>query len=181
MFDQKLFNKWQSNIKLIDISVMNYPVSIGFSTSGKVLLRYSLSPAPLVFQTVDECFASLTNEIKLLDPFTWIEENNHYKMIEFVGPKFSEFLCVPNITLNLSCDGDKTRQYKTKWEEAGVPFVQGTMIYLLSKEKGWCDTVRDTPHGWVAPEDWVIDQYRNNTLIQSALSRTFHWLKPIEN
>lgn len=33
----------------------------------------------------------------------------------------------------ISCDADKCHQYKMQWEAAGVPFVEGAMIYLITK------------------------------------------------
>lgn len=94
-----------------------------------------------------------------------LKEVNHYAFIEKYGKVFTEAVGLKhckNIAFNLSCDGDKTRQYKYEWETYGVPFVFGTMIYLLSKEMEFRDQIRDTDDGWVSPVDWVITVYRSD-------------------
>lgn len=62
----------------------------------------------------------------------------------------------------ISCDGDKCEQYKHKWELAGVPYVHGAAIYLLTKIPPYTDEVRNGPatNGqFVNPGDWVIASY----------------------
>ncbi len=55
--------------------------------------------------------------------------------------------------------GDKCYDYRTSWEEAHVPFYEGVAIYLLTYISPWAAEVRETPEGWTAPKQWVIDNH----------------------
>lgn len=57
--------------------------------------------------------------------------------------------------------GDKGYSYEGEWEENGISFNHGMMIFLLSYLKPFSKTVRETEKGWVAPCQWVIDNYKN--------------------
>lgn len=59
----------------------------------------------------------------------------------------------------ITAHGDKCYSYKRLWEDASVPFSHGVAIYLLSYLSPWSKEVRETAHGWVAPCQWVIDNY----------------------
>lgn len=56
--------------------------------------------------------------------------------------------------------GDKCYQYRDKLKSEGIPFHHGIAIYLLSYVKPYANEVRETDRGWVAPIDWVINNYR---------------------
>ena len=59
----------------------------------------------------------------------------------------------------VSAHGDKGYSYQSDWEEAGICFNHGMMLFLLSYVKPFSNTVRDTDKGWVNPCQWVIDNY----------------------
>lgn len=61
---------------------------------------------------------------------------------------------------------DKCDQYKQEWEEAGVPYEHGVMIYMLTFVSPFSENVRSTKNGWVAPEEWVIDTYFNKKFLE---------------
>lgn len=96
-------------------------------------------------------------------------QNNHYKYIEKYGNVFSDALGIDDVTKSLVADGDKCRQYKDQWEEAGVPFVIGSMIYIASKEYKYVSTVRQTENGWVDVCQWVIDKFKTDPEIIAAV------------
>jgi hypothetical protein len=55
--------------------------------------------------------------------------------------------------------GDKGYCYSDEWEEHGIPFHEGMVVYLLSYLAPWGNEVRNTDHGFVDPKEWVIDNY----------------------
>lgn len=61
---------------------------------------------------------------------------------------------------NFSASGDKYYSYRERWEEAGIPFFHGAVMYHLM-ELEYYKEVRDTPNGWVHPADWVIANYNS--------------------
>lgn len=95
--------------------------------------------------------------------------NDHYKYIEKHGKVFSGALGINDVTKSLVAEGDKCRQYKDQWEEAGVPFVIGSMIYIASKESKYANTVRQTDNGFVKPCQWVIDKFKTDPEIIAAV------------
>jgi len=52
--------------------------------------------------------------------------------------------------------GDKVDSFKRKFEESGIHFYHGVVIYLLSYIKPYSDECRQTKNGWVDPGDWII-------------------------
>lgn len=98
---------------------------------------------------------------------------DHY---EYLDKYFATFLKLLNLEYYvnfvsgiIACDGDKCYGYRYEWDAAGIPFSHGVAIYLLGKMEPYCHAVRDTANGWVAPDKWVIDNYKyfENVLIQS--------------
>lgn len=89
---------------------------------------------------------------------------NHYDWCEKYGGEFFKIVGInPSyVSSFLSCDGDKCYQYKERWENAGIPFVHGVLIYLITKSSPYVNEVRNTPNGWVDVCDWIIDNYTNN-------------------
>lgn len=59
---------------------------------------------------------------------------------------------------NFSADGDKYHQYKEIWKEHGIPYNHGAVLYHLMGLL-YADEVRNTPNGWIAPHQWVINNY----------------------
>ena len=55
--------------------------------------------------------------------------------------------------------GDKAYSYRYEWEQAGIPFPHGVALYLLTYRYPFDLEVRETEWGWVAPKDWVVDNY----------------------
>lgn len=55
----------------------------------------------------------------------------------------------------ITADSDKCEQYRKMWENAGVPYEHGVMIYLISKSNPYClEARRKVPVG-----QWVVDNY----------------------
>lgn len=46
--------RWQSYVKTKDHGSQDIPISIGFSTEGKIILRYTLSQTVSIFDTFTE-------------------------------------------------------------------------------------------------------------------------------
>lgn len=93
-----------------------------------------------------------------------LKAEDHYKFIEKYGKLFASHLNIKHITDMdhfSACDGDKTRQYKQQWHEYDIPLCMGTMVYFLSKFNLYCGDVRQTDHGWVPVEQWVISVVLN--------------------
>lgn len=97
------------------------------------------------------------------------EKDSHYTFIEKYGEQFSKEIGVPNIADLLSSHGDKAYGYRSDWEEAGIPFAKGVMIFLLSYINPYSYSVRNTAEGWVATDDWVIKMYESPSDIRKAL------------
>ena len=55
--------------------------------------------------------------------------------------------------------GDKCYQYRDRWAQHGIPFPHGVAIYYLTYTSQYGKESRETDNGWVAPCDWVIDNY----------------------
>lgn len=92
------------------------------------------------------------------------EKINHYQWLEI---NFEKFLI--NIGLDhphdynglITADGDKCYGYRSEWEKNNIPFHHGVAIYLLTNISPFSKEVRDTKKGWVAPKEWVIQNYNN--------------------
>lgn len=85
---------------------------------------------------------------------------NHYKYCE---KHLATFLSSLGINIDYSgligAHGDKCYSYRSEWEESGIPFPHGVAIYLLSGIRPYSKEVRQTENGWVAPDDWVLENY----------------------
>ena len=53
------------------------------------------------------------------------------------------------------CDSDKCTQYRDIWENNGIPFEHGVMIYLITKMKPYCNEARRT----ISASEFVIKYY----------------------
>lgn len=90
---------------------------------------------------------------------------NHYDYLNQHFMDFYQKVCEaeevkPNGWVNegiIVAHGDKCYGYKSQWEEAGLRFEHGVAIYLLTHCYPWGKEVRDTAKGWLAPDQWVID------------------------
>lgn len=86
---------------------------------------------------------------------------NHYPYLE---AHLFDFMAKVGVNVDsckglISAAGDKCHQYQRKWEDAGVPFQHGATIYMLTYCDPFSDEVRETGNGFVAPAQWVIDNY----------------------
>lgn len=92
----------------------------------------------------------------------WLDiRYNHYMWLEKYLPAFFEAVGVKwqgNAGI-ISAHGDKGSTYKRKWAEAGIHYHHGMAIFLLTYCRPYCNEVRETENGWVAPCDWVIKNY----------------------
>lgn len=79
----------------------------------------------------------------------------------------------------ISAHGDKFYSYRSGWEEAGVPFFHGAAIMLASYCQPYSKEVRETEHGWVQPDKWVIDNYERFKQFLPAIDK--HIPKDVEN
>ena len=87
--------------------------------------------------------------------YGWLDKNFNAFLIEL---GYSEQQAAEYQGL-IVADGDKAYQYQDRWEDAGIPFNHGVAIYLLSKTHHFSNQVRQTATGWVAPVEWVQDNY----------------------
>jgi hypothetical protein len=95
-----------------------------------------------------------------INQYTWLDANleTFFDRLQ-VKPVYYKG-CIQGI---ISCDGDKCEQYKYAWEDAGVPYVHGCAIYMLTKIAPFSDEVRygmKTDGKFVSPSDWVINNYQ---------------------
>lgn len=87
---------------------------------------------------------------------------SHYDYLYENLPNFLDkyarggFQCYTGI---ISAHGDKGYSYSNTWEQYGIPFEHGMMLYILSYCFPFSQEVRETKKGWVSPEQWVIDNY----------------------
>ena len=95
---------------------------------------------------------------------------NHYKYLEYVLPSVFKQLKMTYPVGLIVAHGDKGYEYRECWEKNGIPFECGMVIYLLSYCHPYLKEVRETDNcGWVAPEQWVIDNWgRFNPMIGEA-------------
>lgn len=96
---------------------------------------------------------------------------NHYKFIEYVGTYIQEMLKLQYNPNDLSvAHGDKCYGYRDEWENAGVPFNHGALIYLFTRMSPYSSQVRETENGWVDVGQWVIDFYKTNPLFINSIN-----------
>lgn len=93
-----------------------------------------------------------------------IHELDHYDFIEKYGEVFAEGLNIPairDINDDAQAYGDKCYGYEERWNDAGIPFPIGAMIYLVGRHYPFSQTVRETSAGWVDPGDWVVHTWKD--------------------
>jgi hypothetical protein len=86
---------------------------------------------------------------------------SHYDYLDKHLPDFFKALGLDWETHRgiIQAHGDKCYSYRQEWEEAGIPFAHGVALYLLTYCYPFDVGVRQTDWGWVAPKQWVIEQY----------------------
>ncbi len=60
-----ILKKMQIIIKQIDLLENDIPVSIGFTSGGKVIVRHSLTSIPFFFNTVEEAIEHIENYVQV--------------------------------------------------------------------------------------------------------------------
>ena len=100
--------------------------------------------------------------------FMKIEAENHYLYLERVMGGFLEEVGVRADWADglIAAHGDKAYSHEQVWSAAGIPFAHGVAMYLLTHVAPFSAEVRNTPSGWVAPEEWVV---RNKSRFESRL------------
>ena len=85
---------------------------------------------------------------------------NHYEFIEKFSAPFTALVQLRYPIKDLSiAHGDKCYGYRAKWEEQGIDFKHGAMIYLLSYCYPYSTECRGTDNGWVPVDEWVVGFY----------------------
>jgi len=56
----------------------------------------------------------------------------------------------------ITAHGDKAYFYRKYWEDNGLHFYHGAIIFLLTYCRPYSEEVRETNHGWVDPFEWVL-------------------------
>lgn len=107
-------------------------------------------------------------------------EEDIYKFVERVGKRVSERWGIANNPGEYSLSADKARQYRDQWEDAGVPFLYGVFIYVMSTTHPYHSQITDRSK--VA--EWVITYWNENPVFQRILREedtgkayfTIYWL-----
>lgn len=89
-------------------------------------------------------------------------EENHYDWLDKHLMEFFKKIGINTEVNNegiIVAHGDKFYSYRYSWEEAGIPFFHGAAIMLAGYCQPFSKEVRQTDHGWVQPDKWVIDNY----------------------
>lgn len=89
---------------------------------------------------------------------TFMELVNHYKWLEKYLPTFWKAVFDKSLEESgcagiISAHGDKGYQYKSDWEDAGIPFPHGMAIYFMTYTEKM-----DRPKHESC--EWVIENYR---------------------
>lgn len=90
-------------------------------------------------------------------------KENHYDWLDRNLVPFLSSLGIKDAhyyTGLISAHGDKCFSATYIWEPRGVPFNHGVAIYLLTYLNPYAKECRETAKGWVAPFDWVADNYQ---------------------
>lgn len=96
--------------------------------------------------------------------------NVPYQYVEDVSVKFCQQLNIKQpLSLMLTAHGDKARQYSGLGEENNISYGKILLVYLLSYEYPWSQTVRQTESGWVSIEEWLIKQITQDGPVKQAL------------
>lgn len=85
-------------------------------------------------------------------------EENIYKFVERVGTKVTQRYGLKENPALSSINADKARQYRDEWEAAGVPFLYGVFIYVMSTTHPYCSEIKDRSK----MAEWVISYWKEN-------------------
>lgn len=128
---------------------------------------------------------------------------NHYDYLDQHLIPFSAKTKAEGMTNNLiTAHGDKAYGYKDQWEQHGIPFNHGVLLFILTYTWPYAAQVRDgarglKPQAWVKPNDWVCEHYKEfKNLIEQTeteqnlaqkyrgnrpLKRPVQWVEPDNN
>ena len=96
--------------------------------------------------------------------------NVPYQYVEDVSVKFCQQLNIKEpLSTSLTAHGDKAGQYKNIGQTHGIPYGKILLVYLLSYEYPWSQTVRQTESGWVSIEEWLVKQITQEGPVKEAL------------
>lgn len=84
---------------------------------------------------------------------------SHYDWLEKHMNAFMSAVGLEGRDPGIVAHGDKCSCYQDKWRINGIPFSHGVAIYLISYWRPYSEEVRGTGTGWVAPDDWVVNNY----------------------
>ena len=87
---------------------------------------------------------------------------NHYDWLEENFATFLNNLGIKNTDWYMgliSAHGDKCYTFKELWASHNIPFNHGVAIYLLSHMRPYSNETRETDHGFVYVDKWVVDNY----------------------
>lgn len=87
---------------------------------------------------------------------------SHYDWLKQNLKAFSTCFDVEIHSGFISAHGDKCYGYQDTWEKESIPFGLGVAIYFLTYVRPYSEAVRDTENGWVAPDKWVVDFFKEN-------------------
>lgn len=93
-------------------------------------------------------------------------EENIYKFVERVGTKVTERYGLKENPALSSINADKARQYRDEWETAGVPFLYGVFIYVMSTTHPYCSEIKDRSK----MAEWVISYWNENPQFQRIIT-----------
>lgn len=147
------FEAERHNVDLVSMEVVD--ISIPFSQRAKqglyVYFQGNLYHFPIGNTTILQYSRGSTMFVNLRDKdsddYDKIERQlveaigferfslSHYNYLDIVFKEFSEELLGEDLSSFTVAHGDKSRQYKTYWEQHGVPFFHGAAIHLLSYTK----------------------------------------------
>lgn len=107
-------------------------------------------------------------------------EENVYEFIERVGKRVSERYGLKDNPALSSINADKARQYRGVWEEAGIPFLYGAFIYVMTTTHPYSSMITDRSK--VA--EWVTTFWNDNSTFRRIIREedtgkayfTIYWL-----
>ena len=89
-------------------------------------------------------------------------EISHYNWLDYNLKPFLTKIGVNTDYYNnglISAHGDKCYGYSDKFEENGIHFFHGALLYLLTYISPYEKEVKETEKGWVDPSDWIVNNY----------------------
>lgn len=98
-----------------------------------------------------------------------LSNNSYFRYVLAYGLAFTQYLHCNDVTPLLKEYGYKAYNYKTYWEDRGIRFERGLLLFLLSKTEPFSRTVGMVGNTYIRQEDWVVEMYQKN-FIQMAFN-----------